>query len=77
MDYVSIPKYTFEAMTDDNWCQEMVEEMLALQLNNTMDIISTFTYKTVLGYQWFSTMKIGTNSQIDCSKTCLVTKGYT
>lgn len=35
LDYVYIPKSTGEVMTDPNWRQVMVEEMIALPSNNT------------------------------------------
>lgn len=50
LEYAFICKSTSETMTDPNWRQEMVEEMVALHLNNTCAIATLTSEKTTMGF---------------------------
>lgn len=59
MFLLGFPKSTSEAMNDLNWCQAMVEEMDALNLNNTLEIVTLSLDKTTVGCRWVYIMEDG------------------
>lgn len=66
---MSIHKSTGEAMTDPNWDQVMVEEMIVLHSNNTWDIITLPPDKTTVRCQWVYTVKVRSGGQINRFKS--------
>jgi hypothetical protein len=77
LDSVSIPNTTCEAMSDPGWRQAMVDEMAALHSNGTWDLVPLPDGKTIVGYRWVYSVKVGPNGKIDRLKARLVAKGYT
>ena len=55
----------------------MLEEMAALDANNTWELVPLPTGKTILGCCWVYRVKIKPNGSIDHYKVHLVGKGYT
>lgn len=77
INFVLIPNSIGELMIDPNWCQEMVEEMIALHSNKNWDIATLPPDKSTTRCQWVYTLKVGPDGQIDYFNSRLVTKGYT
>ena len=55
----------------------MTEEMDALYSHDTWELIALLPDKSLVGYRWVYTMKVGPDGQIDRLKARLVSKGYT
>ena len=54
----------------------MVEEMNALYSNGTWELVTLPPGKSLVGFRWVYTVKVGPNDQVDLHKVCLVSKGY-
>ena len=74
---VSTPKSTSEALSHPGWKQAMAEEMDALYSHDTWELVALPPDKSLVGYRWVYTMKVGPDGQIDRLKARLVSKGYT
>jgi len=55
----------------------MIEEMNALQTNNTWELVQLPKGKSTVGSRWIYTVNVGSNGTIDWLKARLVSKGYT
>nr|XP_011470560.1 PREDICTED: uncharacterized protein LOC101303284 [Fragaria vesca subsp. vesca] len=74
---VSIPSTVQDVMTDPKWTQAMNEELEALQINSTWDIVPKPAGKKTVGCRWVFTVKLKADGSIDRYKARLVAKGYT
>jgi hypothetical protein len=64
-------------MTDSNWRQAMLDEMVALQSNGTYEHVPLPCDKTIFGCRWVYTANVGPNDHINKFEALLVAKGYT
>ena len=55
----------------------MVDEMAALHLTDTWDLVVLPSGKSTVGCRWVYTVKVGPDGQVDHLKSHLVVKGYT
>lgn len=55
----------------------MEEDMLALQQNDTWNLVTLSSAKSIVGYRWVYTMKYFLDRSIECLKACFVATGYT
>lgn len=74
---ISIPSNVQEALADPKWTKAMVEEMAALEKNNTWDIVTLPSGKKTVGCIWVFTIKHKADGSIERYKARLVAKGYT
>ncbi|KAK2380773.1 putative mitochondrial protein [Trifolium repens] len=74
---VSIPKTVHEALSHPRWKQAMIDEMIALESNQTWELVPLPPGKSVVGCRWVFNVKVGPDGQIDRLKARLVAKGYT
>jgi hypothetical protein len=77
LSYISIPKTAGEALSHPGWRQAMIEEMRALQNSGTWDLVPTPQGKSIVGFRWVFTIKVGLDGTVDRLKARLVAKGYT
>ena len=49
---VSDPIFFEDAQTDDKWCKAMEEELLAIQKNQTWDLVNLPEGKKAIGLKW-------------------------
>jgi len=54
---ISIPSNIQEALTYPRWTKAMVDEMSALEQNNTWDLMSLLRGKKIVGCKWVFTIK--------------------
>ena len=73
---VSDPIFFEDAQTDDKWCKAMEEELLAIQKNQTWDLVNFPEGKKVIGLKWVFGTKYHANGSIQKHKARLVAKGY-
>ncbi|XP_019251471.1 PREDICTED: uncharacterized protein LOC109230413 [Nicotiana attenuata] len=59
------------------WRGAMIEEMTALETNNTWASVQLPEGKSIVGCRWIYTVKVGSDGTIDRLKARLVAKGYT
>jgi hypothetical protein len=74
---ISIPSNVQEALADPRWTEAMVEEMAALEKNNTWDLVTLPKGKKTVGCRWVFTIKHKADGTIERYKARLVAKGYT
>ncbi|PHT39465.1 hypothetical protein CQW23_23038 [Capsicum baccatum] len=74
---VPIPKNVSEALQHPGWRDAMIEEMNALQINNTCELVQLPKGKSFVGSRWIYTVKVGSDRTVDRLKAHLVSKGYT
>ena len=55
----------------------MVEEIDAFSSNGTWELVTLPPSKSLVGYRWVYTVKVGPDGQVDRLKARLVAKGYT
>ena len=55
----------------------MVDEMAALHLTGSWDLVVLPSGKSSDGFRWVYTVKVGLDDHVDCLKARLVAKGYT
>lgn len=55
----------------------MQSELLALDKNNTWDLVLLPHGKKSIGCKWVYRIKLKSDGTIECYKACLVAKGYT
>ena len=73
---MSIPKIVGDALAHSGWRQTMLDEISALQNNETWELVPLPSRKFVVGCRWVFAIKVGPDGTIDHLKACLVTKGY-
>lgn len=74
LSFVSTPKSVKEALSHPGWCQAMVDEMFALHLLGIWELVPLPKGKTIVGYRWLYTVKVGPNGHVDRLEARLVTK---
>lgn len=74
---ITIPKTLQEALSHSGWRQAMIDEMTALESNQTWTLVPSPPGKSIVGCRWVYTVKIGPDGSIDRLKARLVAKGYT
>ena len=73
---ISIPSNIQEALADLRWTKAMVDEMAALEKNNTWDLVSLPRGKKTVGCKSIFTIKHRAYRTIERYKVGLVAKGY-
>jgi len=76
LSYVTIPKSPQEALSHPGWQHAMIDEMTALESNQTWTLVPPPSGKSIVGCRWV-TVKVGPDGRIDRLKARLVAKGYT
>ena len=66
-----------EALRDPEWAQAIMDEMIALQKNNTWTLVQLPKGKRTVGYKWVFSIKHKIDGLIKRYKARLVAKGYT
>jgi hypothetical protein len=77
LDNVSIPNNWRSAKDDPKWRGAMLEEMRALEKNNTWELVDLPPGKQPVGCKWVFTIKHTPEGKVDRYKARLVAKGYT
>uniref|UniRef100_A0A2N9E4Z4 Integrase catalytic domain-containing protein n=1 Tax=Fagus sylvatica TaxID=28930 RepID=A0A2N9E4Z4_FAGSY len=72
-----VPKSYREALSHPGWRKAMEEEMHALELNHTWDLIPKPAGTSIVGCRWVFTVKQNPDGTVDRLKARLVTKGFT
>ena len=76
LDSISLPNNVREALSHPGWCSAMIDEMQALDDNDTWDLVSLPTGKKAIGCCWVFVVKFNLDGSIAILKARLVTKGY-
>ena len=74
---VEIPKDIQTALQDPNWKNVVLEEMGALEKNETWDTIPLPERKKNVGCKWVFFVKYNSNGSLERYKARLVAKGFT
>jgi hypothetical protein len=77
LDSKSAPTDWREAIMDPKWKAAMLEEMEALEKNNTWEVVELPKGKEPVGCKWVYTIKQNPDGKVDRYKARLVAKGYT
>uniref|UniRef100_A0A2N9ERL8 Integrase catalytic domain-containing protein n=1 Tax=Fagus sylvatica TaxID=28930 RepID=A0A2N9ERL8_FAGSY len=72
-----VPKSYREALSHPGWRKAMEEEMHALELNHTWDLIPKPAGTSIVGCRWVFTIKQNPDGTVDRLKARLVAKGFT
>ena len=72
-----VPKTVHEALQNEKWKTAVLEEMNALEKNETWEIVQQPKGKIPVGCKWVFTVKYKANGSINRYKSRLVAKGYT
>ena len=76
LDSVSIPKTVKEALNHPGWYNAMLEEIQALEVNHTWNLVDLPIGKNVVGCKWVFAIKVNPNGSVARLKARLVAKGY-
>jgi Reverse transcriptase (RNA-dependent DNA polymerase) len=76
LDTVSIPKCWHVAKDDPKWKAVMLEELGALDKNETWELVSLPPGKKAVGCKWVFTVKQNPEGRVERYKARLVAKGY-
>uniref|UniRef100_A0A2N9H562 Uncharacterized protein n=1 Tax=Fagus sylvatica TaxID=28930 RepID=A0A2N9H562_FAGSY len=74
---IVVPKSYREALSHPGWRKAMEEEMHALDLNHTWDLIHKPAGTSIVGCRWVFTVKQNPDGTVDRLKAHLVAKGFT
>lgn len=74
---ILIPNNIHEALKSLEWKADVLEEILALEYNETWEIIGLLMGNCLVGCKWIFTMICGGDRSIGWFKACLVLKGFT
>lgn len=66
LQYVRIPKYWKEAVHDPKWHDAMLEELRALEKNETWDLVKLPSEKKVVSCKWIFSMKQNPEGKVGC-----------
>ena len=77
LDEEQIPKNIEEAMKHPKWRSAVMEELRALEKNNTWDIVSLPNGKNTVDCKWIFTIKYRADGSIERYKARLVARGFT
>jgi hypothetical protein len=72
-----VPKSYQEALSHPGWRSAMEEEMRALSLNHTWDLVPKPSGAHIVGCRWVFTIKHNPDGTVDRLKARLVAKGFT
>lgn len=70
------PKTTDESCKDENWIQEMKEELQDIEKNDTSELFLRPKDKNFIGTKWVFRNKMNEKVELARNKTRLVCKGY-
>ena len=65
MDSISVPKDWKDAVNDPKWKAAMLEEMYALEKNNTWQLVEWPKGKEPVGCKWVYTIKCNPEGKIE------------
>ena len=74
---VFVPNNLQDTLDNPKWKVAMVEEMKALQKNDTWELVELPKVKKTIGCKWLFTMKHKVDGSVERFKARLVAKGYT
>ena len=74
---MEIPKSVQEALESPQWKQAILDEMRAMEKNQTWKVVLRSQNKVPVGCRWVFTVKYKSDRTIECYKAKLVAKGYT
>uniref|UniRef100_A0A2N9GH48 Integrase catalytic domain-containing protein n=1 Tax=Fagus sylvatica TaxID=28930 RepID=A0A2N9GH48_FAGSY len=74
---IVVPKSYREALSHPGWRKAMEEEMHALDLNHTWDLVHKPAGTPIVGCRWVFTVKQNLDGTVDRLKARLVAKGFT
>lgn len=74
---LSVPRNVADALSQPQWKVAMQEEMVALEKNDTCDLVDLPQNKVPVGCKWVYTVKLKPDDSVDRYKARLVAKGYT
>ncbi|KAL4011538.1 hypothetical protein IC575_028598 [Cucumis melo] len=77
LDSTTIPKNIYIALECPEWKNAIMEEMKALENNNTWEICALPKGKKLVGCKWVFTLKYKADGTLDRYKARLVAKGFT
>lgn len=72
----SDPIYFEEVVNEEKWCNDMDEEIDAIERNETWELTTFPPKKKVIGVKWVYKTKFNAKGKIDRHKAHLVVKGY-
>lgn len=70
------PKTVRAAFKHTDWAQAMLEELQALELNNTRQLVPTTVDMNLVRSKWIFKTKLRADGSMECLKARLVAKGY-
>ncbi|KAJ9561432.1 hypothetical protein OSB04_006592 [Centaurea solstitialis] len=76
LDSISVPKTVGEALAHSGWRDAMVDEINALDHNDTWNLIELPAGKKAIGCKWVFTVKVNPDGSVTRLKARLVAKGY-
>ena len=71
-----MPNTFQEALSHPGWRSVMIEEMDALNGNNSWNLVQLLTGKKAVGCHWVFAVKVNPNGSVARLKARLVAKGY-
>jgi hypothetical protein len=74
---VSEPKTFSQAVTDQQWCEAMKQEISTLEQNQTWSLVSLPSEKKPVDSRWIYKLKYKSDGSIERYKARLVAQGYT
>ena len=76
LESTPISKTVSEVLSYPGWRTAMIEEMNALDANDTWNLVDLPTGKKAIGCQWVFTVKVNPDGYVARLKARLVAKGY-
>ena len=76
LDLISLPHTVREALSHPGWHSDMVEEMQALDDNDTWNLVQLHAGKKAIGCRWVFAVKVNPDGSVARLKEWLVAKGY-
>jgi hypothetical protein len=73
----SIPKSVHAALRDPNWKAAMQEEIDALQVNRTWELVSRPRHGNIITGKWVFRHKMRADGSLERYKACWVVRGFT
>ena len=73
---IEIPKNVQESLNVPKWKEVVFEEMIALEKNNTWNVMTLPAGKGTVGCKWVFTVKYNSDGSVERYKARLVAKGF-